>query len=78
MPDTTFAQLVATCADELVSAEYTEDRIAKRLSDWQAKNPDADAALLATYQLNEARGFSEALLSGVLAALNAQGYLHQP
>lgn len=78
MANQALRQLISTQADQLISETYTETHITQRLLDFQAHNPDADAKLLAAYQLAESRNFSEELLGRVLEEMLAQGYLNQP
>ncbi len=62
--------LIARCSDEVVSTHYTEEKVAKRATNWQAGNKEApDAAETLTMTLAEARQFSEELLFHVLKEL---------
>lgn len=71
MDKLTLRTTIADIADTLTSEQFTEPQLAARLAAWQAQAPDATPAELTIYALNEARTYSEELLTRVLTAVLA-------
>jgi hypothetical protein len=70
MTDQELRALIAKCSDEVVSAQFTEDQVAKRVQEWHDGSKDEpDLAETTTMTLAECRAFSEELMFRVLKAM---------
>ncbi|WP_127848115.1 hypothetical protein [Lacticaseibacillus hulanensis] len=70
MKDTELRALIARCSDEVVSAQFTEDKVAKRVTEWREGSKDEpDQAAELTMTLAECRQFTEEVLFKVLSQL---------
>lgn len=65
--------LISSTSDELVSERFTEDKIEKRVAQWEAGGAKAPSLAEETvFMLNENRDYTEELLFRVVKKLRAE------
>lgn len=73
MDDKQLRARIANATDAVMSANYTEDKIKQRVTEWQDGSKDKpDTAALVTFILAENRAMTEEMLFQVLRAVKAE------